>query len=162
MSVSWPVPWSFESSTPGTLPSIHCRTVNMQPSMQCKDLAVTPSILQKHVGSLAEVSICHMWLNSVYALCEQPFPWPAPPCKPLLLSACACKLSRLRRTQLIQKLTVSISMCGSKLLPHALRAGAGVAIASCSAACTCGRAVLSGQALAGLGKSLDQHAAESW
>ncbi len=99
-SLHWPpmsVSWSFESSTPGTLPSIHCRRLNLQqPSMRCKDLAFTPSIIQRHVGSLAEVSICHMWLDNVYALSEQPFPWPAPHGKPLLLSAFACKLSRPR------------------------------------------------------------------
>ncbi len=57
--------------------------------MQREALAVTPNIVQRHVGSPAKVSFCQMWLDSAYALFEQPFPWPAPHNKPLLLSAFA-------------------------------------------------------------------------
>ncbi len=37
--------------------SIH-RTMNLRLSMQCESLAVTPTIIQRHVGSLAEVNVC--------------------------------------------------------------------------------------------------------
>jgi hypothetical protein len=66
--------------------------------MRREGLAVTPTITQRHVGSLAKVSVCQVWLDNAYALSEQPFPWPAPNGKPLVLSAFACKLSRSRST----------------------------------------------------------------
>jgi len=35
--------------------------------MRREGLAVTPTIIQRHVGSLAKVSVCQTWLDNAYA-----------------------------------------------------------------------------------------------
>jgi len=53
---------------------VYCRILSLQPGLLLEGLAVTPTIIQRHVGSLAVVSLCHMWFDIAYALFEQPIP----------------------------------------------------------------------------------------
>jgi len=48
---------------------IQCRALNLQASMLLEGLAVTPTVNQRHVASLAKVSVCQMWLGNAFAPC---------------------------------------------------------------------------------------------
>ncbi len=69
-------------------------------SMLHEGLAVGPTVDQRHVGSPAEVSVCHMWLDNAYATClgshslgTAGTQWQA-----AFFSALACKLFRYEFT----------------------------------------------------------------
>ena len=110
---------------------IQCRALNLQASMLLEGLAVTPTVNQRHVASLAKVSVCQMWLGNAFApcwgshflgsACTQSLHASLLFLLPLHASCLGLDLPTRTHTHLIQKLEALASLCSSRRISQAVQ-----------------------------------------